>query len=508
MAEPQRTPSGASKLSLRAISVSSVLSVVQSLWRQSPADSDGSIDNCNRAPDLTVAVRRRLPGFTLNVAFSVTAGLTVLFGPSGAGKSLTLQALAGLCPLDEARIALGSIVLHDSAAGIWLPPQRRRIGYVPQSYALFPHLTVAQNIAFGLNQRGRAASQRIAELVSLMRLEGLERYHPAQLSGGQQQRVALARALATDPRLLLLDEPFSALDAAVREALRDELLDFHERVGVPIVLVTHDAQEARELADQIVVLQAGHVLQTGPRDTVFRAPRTRAVAALVGMRPCWPGAVVEVEPAPPAPDSLLALKGQCTDAGIAGRSPLLQPAGETVVERAWQQKGACVNPGQAPKEVQMTPGAPDGAENRPCPGPLGPGSPTAAGPGSEKGRVAIIDAAGLRLCAAVPAGMALRARQQVYVGIRTDEVRIWPGQGGGDGSRAESDPADAPALAPGVVTHDRPRGALRAVTVRLAAGLILEVPVMPREHRDLRLAAGAAVTLAIPAAAVHVFGPE
>jgi len=189
-------------------------------------------------PLLAVTARRRLAGFVLDVSFCVPSGLTVLFGPSGAGKSLTLQAVAGLCPLDMARITLGSVMLHDSAAGVCLTPQQRRVGYVPQSYALFPHLTVAQNIAFGLRQRGRDAARRVQELVSLMRLDGLERRRPAQLSGGQQQRVALARALAADPQLLLLDEPFSALDAAVREALREELRDFHERIGVPIVLVT------------------------------------------------------------------------------------------------------------------------------------------------------------------------------------------------------------------------------------------------------------------------------
>ncbi len=240
---------------------------------------------------LSVMLLRRLANFTLDVAFMAPRGLTVLFGPSGAGKSLTLQALAGLCSLDAASIALGETCWHESKTGVFLPPQQRHVGYVPQNYALFPHLNVTQNIAFGLPMRGQAARERVAELVRLMRLEGLERQRPAQLSGGQQQRVALARALAAEPRLLLLDEPLSALDAAVREALREELRALYERVKIPMVLVTHDALEARMLADTIVVIEQGHVLQTGSQEEIFRSPQTRDVARLVGMRSCWQGTI-------------------------------------------------------------------------------------------------------------------------------------------------------------------------------------------------------------------------
>ena len=243
---------------------------------------------------LTVEIRRDLPGFTLDIAFSVPHGLTVLFGPSGSGKSLTLQSIAGLFSLASGKIVLDDMVWHDSAAGVQLPPQRRHVGYVPQNYALFPHLSVEQNIAFGLKTRGRLARQRVGELIDLMQLDGLEHQRPAQLSGGQQQRVALARALAADSRLLLLDEPFSSLDAAVRETLREEMRAFHERVHVPIVLVTHDAIEARTLADTVVVIQQGRVLQVGTSDAVFRSPRTRAVAALVGMHTCWTGKVIDI----------------------------------------------------------------------------------------------------------------------------------------------------------------------------------------------------------------------
>ena len=244
---------------------------------------------------LTIRAVRHFPGFTLNIDFTVPPGLTVLFGPSGSGKSLTLQALAGLCQLDSAHIALGHRLWHDSEKRFFLPPQQRRVGYVPQSYALFPHLNVAQNIAFGLKLRGQQARQRIAELINLVHLDGLEHLRPAQLSGGQQQRVALARALATEPHLLLLDEPLSALDAAVRETLREELRAFYERVRVPMVLVTHDAQEAHMLADTVVVLQHGRVLQTGSTEQVFRSPATEQVADLVGMHTRWHGTIESIE---------------------------------------------------------------------------------------------------------------------------------------------------------------------------------------------------------------------
>ncbi|HWS82786.1 MAG TPA: ABC transporter ATP-binding protein [Ktedonobacteraceae bacterium] len=255
-----------------------------------------AINPTSEAADvLSVTMRKELAGFTLDMTFTVPCGLTVLFGPSGAGKSLTLQSIAGLFPLQEARIELGGTVWHDSERGLYLPPQRRHTGYVPQNYALFPHLTVEQNIAFGLKvhgrQGGKRRNQRVSELLELMQLRNLEQRRPAQLSGGQQQRVALARALARDPALLLLDEPFSSLDAAVRETLREEMRALHERVHVPIVLVTHDAVEARMLADTLVVIEQGRVLQVGTPDEIFRSPITRMVADLIGMSPSWTGAM-------------------------------------------------------------------------------------------------------------------------------------------------------------------------------------------------------------------------
>jgi molybdate transport system ATP-binding protein len=246
---------------------------------------------------LSVAIARRLPQFSLDIAFRVPAGRVVLFGPSGAGKSLTLQALAGLFPLDQASIRSGSTTWHESATGLFVSPQQRRVGYLPQNYALFPHLSVAQNIAFGQRQKGALAKKRVVELIAQMQLDGLERLRPTQLSGGQQQRVALARALASEPGLLLLDEPWSALDAPIRASLRDELQRFYEQVGVPFVLVTHDAQDAQTLADTVVIIDHGQVLQVGSPEEVFRSPRTSRVAELVGMRTRWRGVVAEIAPA-------------------------------------------------------------------------------------------------------------------------------------------------------------------------------------------------------------------
>ena len=293
---------------------------------------------------LSVTIQRRLTHFSLDIAFSAPAGRTVLFGPSGAGKSLTLQAIAGLFPLERASIRKGEVVWHESTAGIFVPPQKRNIGYLPQNYALFPHLTVAQNIAFGQRRRGDMARKRVAELLALMQLEGLERVRPAQLSGGQQQRVALARALASEPQLLLLDEPWSALDSSVRAVLRAEIQRFYEQVNVPLVLVTHDMQDAQALADTVVVVDRGRVLQTGSPEEVFRAPRTSRIAELVGMRARWPGIVTSFEPASPrgrvvtvevGPLILRALVppqrelrvGQRVEAGLSPDEMVLVPAG-------------------------------------------------------------------------------------------------------------------------------------------------------------------------------------
>jgi ABC-type sulfate/molybdate transport systems ATPase subunit len=242
---------------------------------------------------LTMRLQRRLGNFQLAVDVRVPLGLIVLFGPSGAGKSLTLRCLAGLLRPERGYISLDGQTLFDTESSLNLPPQARRVGYVPQHYALFPHLTVAENVRFALpeplqrtkGRQGRAErDRRVSELLSSLQLEGLERRYPSTLSGGQQQRVALARALAAEPCLLLLDEPFNALDAAVRERLRDMLRGFQRRFAIPIVLVTHDHQEVQQLADTVVAIQQGKVVQVGSVEEIFYAPRTLDVARLTGQR--------------------------------------------------------------------------------------------------------------------------------------------------------------------------------------------------------------------------------
>jgi molybdate transport system ATP-binding protein len=217
---------------------------------------------------LTVDIRKTLTSaerrFTLDVSFSTTSQRVVLFGPSGAGKSLTLQAIAGLLRPDAGTIALNGDTLFDSARGIDQTPQSRKLAYLFQDYALFPHLNVRQNIAFGLhggwiNPRRRVAHAELDYWLDALDLKSVAGNHPAQLSGGQKQRVALARALVAKPRLLLLDEPFSALDGALRERMRRELSDLQTRLDIPTLLITHDPDDVAFFGDQVVQIYDGGV---------------------------------------------------------------------------------------------------------------------------------------------------------------------------------------------------------------------------------------------------------
>ena len=242
---------------------------------------------------LSVDFEKRLAGFHLRPRFAADDELVVLLGPSGSGKSLTLRAIAGLLRPDSGRIELPAGPVFDAALGLDLPPQARNVGYVVQDLALFPHLTVAENIAFGLYAWPRGAQrERVAELVELLGLQGLEARLPSAISGGQQQRVALGRALAARPRVLLLDEPFNAVDAPIRNALRREVARLRRQLGLVAVFVTHDLQEAYALADQIAVYDEGAVLQSGPRDAVFRRPASVRVAQLLDARNIVEGRVV------------------------------------------------------------------------------------------------------------------------------------------------------------------------------------------------------------------------
>ena len=246
---------------------------------------------------LDVSIRLTLPGFTLDVEWTAGDGVAVLFGPSGAGKTLTLQCLAGLTRPDGGRIVVDGRVFFDASAGIDLRPQNRRVGYVFQGYALFPHLTVLDNVAFGLRDRPRAErSERAQRVIQRLGLAGLERRHPHELSGGQRQRVALGRALAIDPALLLLDEPLSALDRPTRDSLRDELRSVLTEWRTAAVVVTHDFTEAYRLADRIVVYRDGRVIQAAPRAELLWRPASEAVARIMGIRNIFQGVVLKASP--------------------------------------------------------------------------------------------------------------------------------------------------------------------------------------------------------------------
>ena len=205
--------------------------------------------------------------------------LTALLGPSGSGKSTLLRAIAGLEEPDS-----GDVIIDDALA-TGLPPQRRNVGFVFQHYAAFKHMTVRDNVGFGLRIRKRPKAeirQRVDELLHLVQLDGFAERYPSQLSGGQRQRMALARALAVEPRVLLLDEPFGALDARVREELRDWLRRLHDEVHVTTVLVTHDQEEAMEVASRIVVMNHGRIEQVGTPAELYDHPATEFVMSFVG----------------------------------------------------------------------------------------------------------------------------------------------------------------------------------------------------------------------------------
>ena len=226
--------------------------------------------------DVQIALKTR--AFVLDVKFSVAPGVTVLFGPSGSGKSRTLGCIAGIVRPDRGRIALGDDVWFDDKAGRELPIHERRVAYVFQSLALFPHMTAEENVAYGV--RGMTAPERRAHARSVlgkMRVEHLAERKPHTFSGGEAQRVALARAFAMKPRVLLLDEPFSALDAGVKRELLAEVHEWLERERIPAMLVTHDSEEASALGDQVVLLEKGRVVREAAiDDPTLSLPKIRA----------------------------------------------------------------------------------------------------------------------------------------------------------------------------------------------------------------------------------------
>jgi iron(III) transport system ATP-binding protein len=215
--------------------------------------------------------------------------VVALLGPSGCGKTTLLRLIAGFERPDAGTVAVGEREV--ARAGTWVPPERRRVGMVFQDYALFPHLTVAENVGFGLPRRARAA--RVAELLAVVGLDDLGRRYPHELSGGQQQRVALARALAPAPELVLLDEPWSNVDPFLRESLRAEVTEIIRPLGVTVLLVTHDREEAFSLADRIALMRDGAVVQEGTSEELYFAPASRWAAEFVGAANVLTGHVVD-----------------------------------------------------------------------------------------------------------------------------------------------------------------------------------------------------------------------
>ncbi len=239
-----------------------------------------------QAPVIRAVIRRPAEGFSV----------TALFGPSGCGKTTILRCLAGLERPEQGWIRFADEVWLDTETRVSLPPQRRGIGFLFQDYALFPHLTVEDNIAYGLTGIARQERTRlVAEIMSRFQLDGLGRRYPRQLSGGQQQRVALARVVIRRPRLLLLDEPLSSLDGPTRDQVRRELRQVLRNIGVPTILVTHDQIEAVTLADYVIVLSEGCVRQSGVAEEVLSRPADLTVARIVGIETVVHGTVTDVE---------------------------------------------------------------------------------------------------------------------------------------------------------------------------------------------------------------------
>lgn len=234
---------------------------------------------------LEVAVRKALSAaFTLEVSFAIPAGITMLFGPSGAGKTTLLDCVAGLVRPDSGRLAIGQDVFFDTAAGKDTPISKRRVGYVFQSLALFPHLSVDSNIGYGLDRLpDNERKLQIDKIADAFRIAHLKGRKPSDISGGERQRVALARALVTDPRVLLLDEPLSALDPATKRSIMDDLRAWNESHRIPILYVTHSREEVFALGQRVIALEHGVVVAQGEAQSVLGAPRQETVAQFAGV---------------------------------------------------------------------------------------------------------------------------------------------------------------------------------------------------------------------------------
>ncbi|MFA5629136.1 MAG: ABC transporter ATP-binding protein [Dehalococcoidales bacterium] len=244
---------------------------------------------------LKIEAKKNFSGFNLDVSLTADSGILAILGPSGSGKTMTLQVIAGLMKPDEGFVEVNGKVLFDSENKINMPVQKRKVGFVFQHYALFPHRTVWENIAYGLKDKPKdEIDKKIIQLLKTMNIGGLENRYPRQLSAGQQQRVAIARALAPEPDVLLLDEPFSALDPILRDRLVLELMDLQKVFDGSILFVTHDLVEGYRLGSKVAVYHSGTIVQHDTKENVFSYPASRNVAKMIGMSNLIEGVITAV----------------------------------------------------------------------------------------------------------------------------------------------------------------------------------------------------------------------
>lgn len=269
---------------------------------------------------ILVNIEKRLNGdkrISTKLMIPVDSSWTVIFGPSGAGKSTILRIMAGLDRADKGLIKFGEETWEDTENQIFIPPQKRPVGLLFQDFALFPHMTVENNIIYNLSLSKEEKQKKLRELISLFNLEGLEKRKPSSLSGGEKQKVAIARTVIRMPELLLLDEPLSSLDLPTREKLQKELKKILKKLQIPTIFVTHDRTEAIIMGDRIVVMNDGKVVQMGEVNEVFTKPDNPSVAAIVGMENVLIGEIIERS------EGLVSIKvGKCTlvalDTGVVG----------------------------------------------------------------------------------------------------------------------------------------------------------------------------------------------
>jgi molybdate transport system ATP-binding protein len=253
-----------------------------------------------KTASLSVRARKEHRGapphsFALDVSLEAAPGITILFGPSGAGKSTLLDCVAGLVRPDAGRIAIGEQVVFDSARGVNLPPQQRHVAYVFQTLALFPHMTVQENVAYGPSSaKAQRNDQRVAEILEMFRVEKFSERKPSELSGGEKQRVALARSLVTLPRVLLLDEPLTGLDAELKGSIVDDLRAWNAAHKIPILYVTHSREEVDALGERVIALDQGRLVSAGTPREVLDAPRKKRLAQTAGFENLLSGTVMDL----------------------------------------------------------------------------------------------------------------------------------------------------------------------------------------------------------------------